>query len=132
MFKVLIVMVLLSSGTAFAGDAGLNAPKSVAPPKSPKSLPGKIAKNKAKAQEKATPGKEVVWIDAARSLVWINLGQADGVGRGAKFQVGKKQDDEIVTGQIEVTRILAPHLAEARIISQEANESLGKGDPILP
>jgi hypothetical protein len=130
MFKVTVLVLVLTVKTTFAGDPGGNMSKSIAPARAERALPREVAKPK--AQGKAPPRGNVVWVDAARNLVWINLGQADGIGPRAKLQVGQQQDDEILKGQIEVTRVLAPRLAEARILSQEVKESIDKGDPIIP
>ena len=72
----------------------------------------------------------MAWID--RQVVWINLGSADGVKNKAKFAVADRADDEAVKGHIEVTRLLGPHLSEARILDQEARRPIGKDDPVLP
>src|SRR5688500_407781 len=128
MFKVMLLVLFLTGGTTFAGDPGGNVPDSIAPPKAERALPGQIAKPKGKAQEKTPPKGEVGWVDASRKLVWINSGQADGIGPRAKIQVEQRQDDESIKGQIEMTRMLAPRLSEARILSQEAKENIDKGD----
>lgn len=122
MSKILMVTAIFLRGTLFAGDAGPKMFPPVAPAKAQKALP---------RAEAALKG-EVVWVDASRKTIWINLGQADGLKPRTKFQAMQKQDDEVVKGQIEVTRLLAPHLAEARIQTEEKNDPIAKGDLIVP
>ena len=85
----------------------------------------------------------IIWIDSVQRRVWIDLGEVDGlrprttfsvykkshlgVGRGARqFEVGP----EDIKGAIEVTRIMGPHQAEARILDEVIFDPIGKGDPI--
>jgi hypothetical protein len=105
------------------------ASKSIAPAKAQK---GKIAKPKEKALQNPPLQGDVVWVDVLRKVVWINLGQADGLKPRTRFQATEKQDDEVVKGQIEVIRNLAPHIAEARILSHDEKDPIAKGDLIRP
>jgi hypothetical protein len=131
MFKVTVLLLFFLTGaTAFAGDLGRDVSSSIPPARAERAVPGEVARPKAK--EKTPLKGEVVWVDAACNVVWINLGQADGIGPRAKFQVGQQQDDEVIKGQIEVTRVLAPRLCEARILSQELKDPIDKGDLIIP
>ena len=70
-------------------------------------------------------------MNPAARLVWINLGEADGVTRQMTFAVFDQKETGVakakVKGRIEVTRISGPTQSEARII-QEADELR---DPIL-
>lgn len=89
------------------------------------------------------PDGNIVWIDSIQKRVWINLGEVDGlrprttfsvykkdhagVGRGARqFEVGP----EDIKGAIEVTRVMGPHQAEARILGDVIYDPIAKGDPI--
>jgi hypothetical protein len=64
-------------------------------------------------------------VDAASKLVWINLGEADYLKPRMTFSVYGKENQgvgrgaEDIKGKIEVTRILGPHIAEARITSED-------------
>ena len=65
----------------------------------------------------------VMFVDSARSVVSINLGEADGLRPGVTFSVYQKDNSGIgrrnmedIKGKIEVTSILGPHRAEARIL----------------
>lgn len=64
-------------------------------------------------------------VDNASKMVWINLGEADFLKPRMTFSVYGKENQgvgrgaEDIKGKIEVTRILAPHMAEARIIEED-------------
>jgi len=85
----------------------------------------------------------IVWFDPIQKRVWINLGEVDGlrprttfsvykkdhtgVGRGARqYEIGP----EDIKGAIEVTRVMGPHQAEARILGDVIYDPIAKGDPI--
>jgi hypothetical protein len=132
MRKVLILAACLVSGPTFAGEGRLMASKSIIPAKAQKALPQRIAKPQEKAQAKMPLQGEVAWVDASRQVLWIRWGQANGLKPRMKLQVMQKLDDEVVKGQVEVTRMLAPHMAEARILSQEEKNPLAQGDSVIP
>ncbi|MFK7822280.1 MAG: hypothetical protein AB8G99_26525 [Planctomycetaceae bacterium] len=65
----------------------------------------------------------VMFVDSARKVVTINLGEADGLRPGVTFSVYQKDNSGIgrrnmedIKGKVEVTSILGPHRAEARIL----------------
>lgn len=64
-------------------------------------------------------------VDNASKTVWINLGDADFLKPRMTFSVYSKDHQgvgrgpEDVKGKIEVTRILGPHIAEARITDDD-------------
>lgn len=64
-------------------------------------------------------------VDNASKMVWINLGDADFLKPRMTFSVYAKESQgvgrgaEDVKGKIEVTRILGPHIAEARIVDED-------------
>ena len=70
-----------------------------------------------------TPAGRIEWVNQASRLVWINLGEADGVARQMTFAVFDQKETGVtkakVKGRIEVTRIIGPSQAEARIIKEE-------------
>lgn len=75
-------------------------------------------------------------VDNSTGVVWINLGEADRLPKGMTFSVygkshqgiGRGQED--IIGAIEVTKILGPHLAEARIVGDNIYEPISPADPI--
>ena len=81
---------------------------------------------------------QIRWIDPIGKKVWISLGEAAGLKPGAEFNVYKKTGnqvtrvDEKIKASIEVTRILAANLSEARIIEEDPSQPLAKGDLFVP
>jgi hypothetical protein len=89
------------------------------------------------------PDGVIQWVDNTAKLVWINLGSADnlpvrtnfsvyhkghrGVGRDSESTLKGPED---LKGAIEVTRILGPHMAEARILDENYYEPIAIDDPI--
>jgi len=73
-------------------------------------------------------------VDQKKRIVWINLGRADELRSGVSFAVkGGNQGvgtGDAVKGRIEVTQILGPHLAEARILEDSLTQPLVPGDQI--
>lgn len=66
---------------------------------------------------------KITFVDSARQIVSINLGKADGLRPGITFSVYQKDNSGIgrrntedIKGKIEITNILGPHRAEARIL----------------
>jgi hypothetical protein len=78
----------------------------------------------------ATPDGKVTFVNQRAQLVWINLGSEDGLRKQTTFSVKAAGTNNAITAEkkadIEVTRILGPHLAEGRFL----NDNLS--DPILP
>ena len=69
------------------------------------------------------PDGEIVYVSSRLGLVWVNLGSDDDISSGQGFVVysrtmegtrGKRK------AEIEVTRVRAPHLSEARILEKDA------------
>lgn len=88
---------------------------------------------------------EIRTVDHVSRVVWINLGSDDNLTPRTTFSVYKKghsgigrgsedtdngRGAEDVKGAIEVTRILGPHLAEARLIDTDIYDPIAPGDPI--
>lgn len=75
-------------------------------------------------------------VDHNSGLVWINLGEADNLSKRTTFSVYEKSHQgvarggEDIKGAIEVTQILGPHLAEARIQENELGRPIAARDPI--
>lgn len=82
-------------------------------------------------------GKGIVrYVDHTAHLVWINLGADDRLRTRTTFSVYEKSNQgmargpEDIKGAIEVTRILGPHMAEARITKSDIYRPMAAGDPI--
>lgn len=82
------------------------------------------------------PDGEIRTIDNSTGVVWINLGEADRLPKRMTFSVYRKahqgigRGEEDIIGAIEVTKILGPHLSEARIVSDDIYQPISPGDPI--
>jgi hypothetical protein len=80
------------------------------------------------------PDGKIVWVDQQSRSAYINVGQADGLKRQTMFSVlaGDEDvgDDQKTKGRIEVTEILGPHFAEARILEDRMTDPLVEGDKI--
>ncbi|MFT5326625.1 MAG: hypothetical protein ACI8P0_004502 [Planctomycetaceae bacterium] len=82
------------------------------------------------------PDGLVRWIDNTAGLVWINLGSQDRLRLRTTFSVYRKahhgvaRGAEDIKGQIEVTRIIDNHTAEARILNDDIYDPISKGDPV--
>ncbi|MCA9116271.1 MAG: hypothetical protein KDA79_14395 [Planctomycetaceae bacterium] len=79
---------------------------------------------------------ELRWVDHNAGLIWINLGSADKLPKRATFSVYNKghhgvgRGPEDIKGSIEVTRVIGPHLSEARILTDDIYQPMAPGDPI--
>jgi hypothetical protein len=82
------------------------------------------------------PDGLVRWVDNTAGLVWLNLGSDDGLRVRTTFSVYRKGHHGVARGaedikaQIEVTRIMSGHSAEARILDEDIYDPIGKGDPV--
>ncbi|HET6882264.1 MAG TPA: hypothetical protein VFI31_19015 [Pirellulales bacterium] len=80
------------------------------------------------------PDGKIVWVDQQSRSAYINVGQSDGLKRQTMFSVlaGDEDvgDDQKTKGRIEVTEILGPHFAEARILEDRMTDPLVQGDKI--
>lgn len=75
------------------------------------------------------PDGRIVNLSASQDRVYINLGFDDGLQRRVSFSVfgrGVQLEAGLEKAAVEVTRILGPHQAEARVIQSSER------DPILP
>jgi hypothetical protein len=79
---------------------------------------------------------KVRWVDHGRRLVWLDLGEVDRLRKRTSFSVYEKNHQgvgggpEDIKGAIEVTRIIGPHMAEARIVDDDIFRPITQGDPI--
>ena len=73
---------------------------------------------------------QIMSVNQAANLAWINLGLADGLRRQTLFSVYDQADNGVKRtsrkASIEVTRVLDQHFSEARIVYDEPR------NPILP
>ncbi|MDX1945614.1 MAG: hypothetical protein SFU86_09400 [Pirellulaceae bacterium] len=76
------------------------------------------------------PDGKVTWVNQRQRLVWINVGRADGLLRQTTFSVFDHDingvSNEKPKGRIEVIRLSDEHIAECRILEDDA------ANPILP
>lgn len=83
------------------------------------------------------PDGFITSVDQPSQLVYINLGENDGLRTGVTFSVytpvnsgvGRNDTSEI-KGRIEVVDILGAHRAEARIVSQKSDVPIASDDPV--
>lgn len=82
------------------------------------------------------PSGTIQLVDMDTRLVWINRGSADALHKGTTFSVYKQINKGVarglqdIKGAIEVTRIVGPHQAEARITKSKIEEPIVAGDPV--
>ncbi|HMP07099.1 MAG TPA: hypothetical protein PJ982_12170 [Lacipirellulaceae bacterium] len=76
----------------------------------------------------------ITWVNQRYGTVWINIGEADGLRPQVTFSVSAAGLDDAAAaekkGSIEVTRILGPHMAEAKVTSDASTNPLLPGDCI--
>lgn len=86
-----------------------------------------------------TPGFDVAdglvtYVNQRSQNVWIDLGEADALRRQVTFSVYDSPSADAAQaekkGSIEVTRLLGPHLAEARITSDDPTDPITPGDRV--
>ena len=74
------------------------------------------------------------WVNQKDQKVWINLGEADHLRPQVTFTVYSGDESDALKadtkGSIEVTKILSPHMAEARITSDIPTRPLMEGDKV--
>lgn len=80
------------------------------------------------------PDGEITWVDQTSRTVTLNLGVGDGLRRQVTFSVYDVDTNNLAKaekkGTIEVTRLLGPHKAEARIVHDENSDPVITGDVI--
>jgi len=92
-----------------------------------------------KAGRKDEPGSfefadgRISWVNQ-NGTVWINLGTADSLRRQVTFSVYDYDQHDAAKaskkGSIEVTRLLGPHMAEAKVTEDDSNNPILTGDNI--
>lgn len=82
------------------------------------------------------PDAKIVRVDNTTRTVWIDVGSADQLRKQITFSVytqdhrGVARDRQDIKGKIEVVELRGPHLAQARILSDETRRPIQEGDPI--
>lgn len=82
------------------------------------------------------PDGQITRVENAVKLVWINLGSSDFLRERMTFSIYEKnvagvgRGPEDVKGTIEVTRVVGPNSAEARITSSDLYRPIAPGDLI--
>jgi hypothetical protein len=73
---------------------------------------------------------QVTWVDQRRGTVWVNIGAEDGLRPQVTFAVAEAGLEDAAEaekkGSIEITEILGPHMAAARITEDDPT------NPLLP
>ena len=76
----------------------------------------------------------VQWVDLKSTTVLINMGEADGLTTKALLRVFNHSTTEsgklIEKGEVEITKILAAHMAEARVLANEHHLPIVVGDKL--
>jgi hypothetical protein len=78
---------------------------------------------------------EITYVNQSLGTVNVNLGSDDGLRPQVTFSVASAGRDDAAQaekkGSIEITQILGPHQARARITADEATDPLQRGDRIF-
>jgi hypothetical protein len=81
------------------------------------------------------PDGLIVHVSQKAGLVWINVGQADGLRRQVTFSVVSADENvgkgQPTKGRIEVTELKGAHFAQCRILEDEISDPLVPGDKIF-
>ncbi len=93
-----------------------------------------IEKNRVTASNEVPDGK-VNWVNQRTRSVWINVGGDDGLRQQMAFSVYSdvtaNPADAPSKGKIQVTRMMGPHMAEARIVEDDLSNPIMPGDRIF-
>lgn len=81
------------------------------------------------------PDGRVTLVNQAQRLVWINLGQKDGLQRQTTFAVFDHDENGVAQAEpkarLEVVRVNGDHLAECRILEDKASDPILQNDIIF-
>jgi hypothetical protein len=81
------------------------------------------------------PSGEVTWVSLPTKTVWINRGRTDSLPRGVRMTVYSAESNTaakaVEKGTIEVTRIVADHQAECRIVDDKFADPMTTGDKVF-
>ncbi|WP_254512750.1 hypothetical protein [Anatilimnocola floriformis] len=82
-----------------------------------------------------SPDGRVTLVNQAQRLVWINLGQKDGLQRQTTFSVFNHDENGVAQAEpkarLEVVRIVGDHLAECRILEDKPANPILQNDVIF-
>jgi uncharacterized protein (TIGR03067 family) len=101
-----------------------------------KKMPGMSSKSSPQAGSDPPRGK-ILLVESERELAWINLGTADSVKLGMRFDVlataanSAKGRAHVLKGGVEVTRILGQHMSEVRILKENSEDKLTAEDDVI-
>ncbi len=77
---------------------------------------------------------KIVWVNQRDGMVYINLGQSDALNQLTTFTVYDANTNDVTKAtkkaSIEVTKILGPDMAEARILEDKFGDPILQGDVI--
>lgn len=94
-----------------------------------------IALNSEKVNRFEVPDGRVTLVNQAQRLVWINLGQKDGLQRQTAFSVFDHDENGVTQAEpkarLEVVRIVGEHLAECKILEDKAVNPILQNDLIF-
>jgi hypothetical protein len=78
---------------------------------------------------------EITWVSLPTKTVWINRGRADALQRQIRFTILSAESNTTATatkkGTVEVTRIVADHQAECRIVDDKLTDPIMVGDKVF-
>jgi hypothetical protein len=81
------------------------------------------------------PDGEITWVNQRERIAWINVGFADGLARQTTFSVHDHDENGLTShepkARIEVLKILEPHMAECRILSDKPKNPILPGDKLF-
>lgn len=94
-----------------------------------------IALNSEKVNRFEAPDGRVTLVNQAQRLVWINLGQKDGLQRQTAFSVFDHDENGVAQAEpkarLEVVRIVGEHLAECKILEDKPANPILQNDIIF-
>ncbi len=123
-----------------AWTTGKNSPKATETPRLADLLWKRSSDNTAKNAEHSAGNSlqgKIHRVDAERGVAWINLGTADSVKPGMRFEVRANAPEDakdraaVVKGSVEVIRILDQHMSEVRILSEDSEDKLTADDDVI-
>jgi hypothetical protein len=128
------VLQMANGKTAAAENRTLAAQKMLAD-KEKEMKPLLEERSKYLRKEMDVPSGEITWVSLPTKTVWINRGREDSLQRGIRFTVYSAESNAAATavekGSVEVTRIVAPHQAECRIVDDKFADPIASGDKIF-
>lgn len=78
------------------------------------------------------PDGHIRWVNQRTRVVWIDLGIADGLRRQTTFSIYDQDASNFgkatKKASVEVTKLIEPHLAEARILEDDLSNPILPGD----